>query len=337
MSRNSFSSSIVISSRVRLARNLLQSKFPSAIESDQGFTVLKKIVAALDSVFAHKVYSISNLSSVDAGVMLEKHLISPRLVSNKEHGAVVVNADESVSIMINEEDHVRAQCILPGLCLDEACEKLMAIDDKLNEALEFAFDQNLGFLTACVSNLGTGMRASVMMFLPALSLAGKISKITDNVQKLGLSVRGVFGEESEEVGYLFQISNSASLGVAENEIVTSVSDAVRRIIELEKEERVKLLQENPTRTKDLIFRAFAVLTGAYSISESEFSELIAKVKLGAALGILKFRDNTIIEEITFQCLSASLSKIAGKMLAKDEEDLFRADYLARVLKQNRIT
>lgn len=335
MTKNSLSS-IVVSSRIRLARNLAQAKFARKIDAVQQVAVMKKVIFALDSVFPHKVYSIANLSSIDTGVMLEKHLISPNLARNKESGAVVLSLDESISIMINEEDHLRAQCILPGLCLDKACETLMEIDDKLNNSLDFAFDTNLGFLTSCVSNLGTAMRASVMMFLPALSIAGKIGKVTEGIQKLGLSIRGAFGEESDTIGYMFQISNTSSLGKSENEIVNSVTDAVKRIIELEKEERIKLLDENLIRTKDLILRAYAILTGAFSISENEFSEMIAKVKLGVAFGFLKFRDNEIVDKIVFQCLPASLSKIAGKEMTREEEDLFRAEFLAKALKQNRI-
>ena len=328
--------SIVVSSRVRLARNLSAEVFPHTLGAESGYRVFCKIANALEGMFPQKVYQLSELSESDFGIMQEKHLISPALVRHSAISGVVLSADESISMMINEEDHLREQCIFPGLALEQAYQKIDAIDSKLDQNLAFAFDQSLGFLTACASNLGTGMRASVMMFLPALSLTGKISALSDSLKSKGIVLRGSKGEESEEDGYLFQISNAKTLGKSEREIILMVTDAVRKIAEMEKEERKILAGSNSVAVKDMIYRAYAILTGAYSLGADEFNQMLAQVKFGTILGLLRFKDESIFDKLFLVCQPAGLAKVAGHALVGQNENIFRADYVAQMLRQNRI-
>lgn len=326
--------SIVVSTRIRFARNIADSLFPHKLSTDDGNNVFTKTANAIEGVFKQKVYKLQNLSSSDLGIMLEKHLISPKLVRHDDISGVALSADETISIMINEEDHLREQCILPGLNLAEAYNRLDQIDTALDSKLGFAFDPALGFLTSCITNVGTGMRASVMLFLPGLSLSGKIATLAQNANQIGLTIRGEKGEESDSEGYLYQISNAHSLGVSERDILSLVETTVRRIIELEKEERKKLAASTGPQIKDMIYRAFAILTGAYSLNVDEFNQMLAQVKLGTVLGLLKFKDEAIFDKLFVACQPSALERVAGHPLVGVNENIFRADYVARMLKQN---
>jgi len=324
--------SVVVSSRIRFARNLASEKFPHMLDSVNGERVFCRIANAVEKL--GKVYRISELPENDAGIMLEKHLISPRLIKNKDISGVVLSADERISIMINEEDHLREQCILPGFALEEAYKTLDQIDSDLDQKLGFAFDPNLGFLSSCITNVGTGMRASVMLFLPGLSLSGKIASIANNAKQIGIELRGAKGEESEEDGYLYQISNISSLGLTEKEIITNVESTVRRIIDLEIEERKNLATGTSVTIKDMVYRAYAVLTGAYSLGAQEFNQMLSQIKLGAVLGLLKFKNDQIFDKLAVAAQPCGLQKIAGHKLLGINENVFRADYVSRTLKQN---
>ena len=328
--------SIVLSSRIRLARNINSEVFPHKLSVENGYRVFCKIANAVEGLFMQKVYKLSELQENDFLIMQEKHLISPKLIKHSEISGVILSADESVSIMINEEDHVREQCILSGFALEDAYKKLNEIDVALDKKLNFSFDNALGFLTSCISNVGTGLRASIMMFLPALSISGKIDALKESLNQKGIVLRGAKGEESEEEGYLYQLSNMYTLGRSESEIIFLVSDAARRVVEMEKAERKIFASENNIALKDMIFRAFAILTGAYTLSINEFNQMLAQVKLGAILGLMKFKDDSIFEKLSLACQSASLAKIAGHDLIGQNENIFRADYVAQILKQNKI-
>ena len=328
--------SIVISSRIGFARNLANEKFPHMLSSDDGYRIFCKVANAIDGLFKQKIFQLNSLSNDDVNIMFEKHLISNKLIENANISGVVLSSDETISVMINEEDHIREQCILNGLNLEQAYSILESIDNKLDEKLGFAFDPNLGFLTSCISNVGTGLRASVMMFLPALSLSGKIDMLKDSLKKLGLTFRGEKGEGSDEDGYLFQVSNASSLGISEREIIQKLNDSVRRIAEMEKEERKKLSQDNDVAIKDMIYRAYAVLVGAFSLNVDEFNQMLSQVKLGVVLGLLRFKDDYLIDKLFLVCKPAGLAKIAGHTLVGIKENIFRADYVGQMLKQNRI-
>jgi len=328
---------VVVSSRIRLARLLKNYVAPSRLQGEDGYKVIKEIADVIMPLGDYKVFTMQQLPALDAEVMQEKHLISSNLLENKDNGAVILSDDESVSIMVNEEDHIRAQCFLKGLSLDKAYEKLNLIDDAIINKLDVAFDDALGFLNTCITNVGTGMRASVMLFLPALTLTDQMSYVIDNLSKQGLTVRGVFGEGSDSLAYMYQLSNSRSLGVTERDIINKVTSSTLKICELELSQRKKLLETNEIALKDKVFRAYGTLTNAYIISADEFMRAIGEVKMGVALGLIRFKDNGLIDKLIFDVLPSSLTKIAGKeAMGEVEEKIFRANFVAGQLKQARI-
>ncbi|MBQ7579158.1 MAG: ATP--guanido phosphotransferase [Clostridia bacterium] len=329
-------SSIVISSRIRLARNLKDFAMPQQIKKDEGFSVLNKVVGSVKGLDDFKVYKIDSLPKEDAFVMQEKHLISLDLLEKKDYGAVILSSDETISIMVNEEDHIREQCFLRGLELEKAYEKLNSVDDKIISSLNIAFDNKLGFLTSCITNLGTGMRASVLMFLPALTLSGEIENITKALSEKGLCTRGVYGEASSFDGFMYQISNGTSLGLTEKEIVGAVKEAVLRICDYENRARKKLLLEREVEITDRVLRAYGILTNCYTLSSSELLRLGGELKMGIALGIIRLKDNGLLDKFATSCMKYNLFKIAGKNLDAEEEGLFRASYVSRMLKNQRI-
>ncbi len=250
--------SIVMSSRVRIARNFKGFKFPSRNTSKDADKITQGVAGVLTKLGKYKIYAFNSLSQADADYMFEKHLISKEAKNNRESGAAIIRDDEKVSVMVNEEDHMRAQCILPGFKLDEAYRTINDIDDAISNEMDYAFSSEFGFLTSCVTNLGTGLRASVMLFLPALSLSGGIDSIINALRSKGLTIRGEVGEGSKPLGYIYQVSNAISMGITEKETLSAVISAVTRIIELEKNERVKLSGDMETR--DLCTRAFGILS-----------------------------------------------------------------------------
>lgn len=329
--------SVVVSSRIRLARSLKNYLSPAMLQGEDGYKVIKEIADAVMPLGEYKVFTMQNLPALDAEVMQEKHLISSNLLENKDHGAVILSEDETISVMVNEEDHIRAQCFLKGLTLDKAYEKLNKIDDEIINKLNVAFDESLGFLNTCITNVGTGMRASVMLFLPALTLTNQISYIINNLSKQGLTVRGAFGEGSDSMGYMYQISNARSLGVNERDIINKVTSSTLKLCELELEQRKQILSTNEIALKDKVFRAYGVLTNAYTISAEEFMKCAGEVKIGVALGFIKFKDNSLIDRLMFDVLPSSLTKIAGKeALMENEEKIYRASFVASQLKNSRI-
>lgn len=329
-------SSIVVSSRIRLARCIGSCLFPSRLSSEQGFTLTKKIADTILQLGDFKVYAMNTLPKIDAMVMHEKHLISRELATNHEFSAVVLSADESISIMINEEDHIREQCILKGLSLVDAYNKLNQIDEVLLSKLDIAYDTDLGFLNSCITNIGTGMRASVMMFLPALSMGGGIQQIINTLASQGMVVRGVYGEGSEAQGYMYQISNSRALGRSERDIIDEVQMYAMKIAEAELSARERLMNENLDEVTDRVYRAWGVLTNAYKISSSEFMLRAGEVKMGIAFNLLRLKDNFLIDKLINQCMPYSLTKIAGYEMTDIERDKLRATQSRSTLKNARI-
>lgn len=330
-------SNVIMSSRIRLARCLNNHLFPDKIDPEDGFNVIKEVVDAVKPVGDYKLFTMEDLPALDAEVMQEKHLISSNLLNNKACGAVMLSEDESVSIMINEEDHIRAQCFLKGLSLEKAYQILSVIDDKLIEKLDVAYDMTYGFLNSCITNIGTGMRASVMMFLPALTISNKISNVIDMLKSQGLTVRGAFGEGSEAKSYMYQISNARSLGVTEKEIINKVSQCAVKVADIEMEERELLKRNNEIELKDRVYRAYGTLTNAYALSADEFMKLIGEVKMGICLGFIKLFDNSLIDHLLFDALPSSLTKIAGEeALSEVEDKIKRAKFVAKTLQNSRI-
>lgn len=320
----------VIISRIRLARNV--SGYPFKIkDSLLAKDLVKKVYRALVRADTFNLFYVSNLSDVKLEAMKERHLISQNLVENYDCGAALINQDESISVMVNEEDHIREQCFMRGLHLTEAYERLSVIDDALSKNLDVAFDKNFGYLTACPTNLGTGMRASVMMFLPALTESGKIGALVKEVSKLGLTVRGGYGEGSDAEGYMYQISNEVTLGVSEQEILNSVEQTVLEICQAEHDQMKKLYIKNELKTMDKTRKSYGVLTNAVMLSYEEFLSHVAQVKLGAMLGLIDISDVDAIDDLIIRVRPANLCEQYGKKLSALNRDLFRAEIVGKKL------
>ena len=251
---------IVISSRIRLARSLKNYPFSNNTNLEKANDVLVKAFNAINNVGNFNTYRLKNLSQLALEEMLEDHLISSQLIENSDISGVAISDDKTVSIMVNEEDHLREQCLLSGLDLKRAYDIINDIDNELNISLNFDYDKNFGYLTACPTNVGTGIRASVMMFLPGICLTNNFEEMVNAVSKLGICVRGAYGEGSQANGYVFQISNQFSLGKTEDEIIQLVESTVLKICDLEKKARNNLMANNENKLTDDVFRAYGVLS-----------------------------------------------------------------------------
>lgn len=319
----------IIMSRVRLARNLRD--VPFSLDAASGREVVKKVNRALVKTDTFNLYFVSNLDEITLEAMKERHLISTNLIENTECGAALVNSDESLSIMVNEEDVIREQCFMKGLRISEAYKRLNVIDDELSKNLDIAFDETFGYLTACPTNLGTGMRASVMMFLPALTESGKIKNLISEVAEMGLTVRGLYGEGSKAEGYMYQISNEVTLGISEYDIIKSVEETVLSICKVERELEEKLYVKRELVTMDRARKAFGILTNAVLLSYGEFLSRIAEIKLGAMLGMINISDVEAIDDLIVAVRPANLCKQYGRPLKDTDRDLFRAELVGKKL------
>ena len=320
----------IVMSRVRLARNL--KNYPFKVENPAlAKDLVKKVYRALVKSDTFNLYFMSNMSDVKLEAMKERHLISQNLIDNRSCGAALINQDESVSIMVNEEDVIREQCFMKGLRLNEAYKRLDKIDDDLEKNLELAFDSKLGYLTACPTNLGTGLRASVMLFLPALTVSGKISALIKEANKLGLTVRGLYGEGSEAEGYMYQISNEVTLGVSEYDIIREVQNTVEDICRAEREEMERIFVKNELKTMDRARKAFGILTNAIFLSYGEFLSHVAEVKLGAMLGYINIENVDEIDDLIIKARPANICEQYGKRLSTTDRDLFRAELVGKKL------
>ncbi len=324
-------SDIAVSSRIRLARNVNELPFPTIQGDEKLDEIVKPVFHALNKVKLCNIYHMGSISDIDANVLREKHLISYDLMQNKRNGSAVISEDETLSVMVNEEDHIREQCLLSGCNLEEGYRILDRVDDLLSEKIEFAFDERYGYITSCPTNLGTGMRASVMMFLPALTITRKITPIIDKVSRERITVRGVYGEGSSAEGSMYQVSNQVSLGLAEQDILRHVKNTVLRIGEAERVAREELQKYSGLEIKDRVKRAYGILTNAAKIDSKEFMMLFSDVKLGAALGILPFEKPELMEEILVKVQPANITKAAGRELTAEERDVYRADFVANAL------
>jgi|LGOV01.1.fsa_nt_gb protein arginine kinase len=327
---------IVISSRIRLARNLYKTPFPTNKGEKEGLRVLELVTEAVDKAGDFNEFKMNSLSDFEKQLYFEKHLISKELINNIDDGAVLINNDETISIMVNEEDHIRSQCILKGFSLNEAYYNLSRIDDVLIEELQLAFDNKLGFLTSCPTNVGTGMRASVMLFLPALTIRGAVSGLVDSLCDVGITIRGENGEGTKAEGYLYQVSNKITIGLTEEEIIKKVENAVLEIIGMETGERQKLLSEDEKNLKDFVFRAYGILTSSYKLSSNEFMKYLAHLKLGVSLNIIKLKNSNMLNDLSFITKPATLIKMSGRNLNAEQRDVYRAKYINEKLKDQRL-
>ncbi len=324
----------VISSRIRLARNLNGYPFPARLKSDkQAKEIIRSVSSAVNKVDEFRLFYMDGISDDDAVNLVENRLISPALLNTPSRSAALINEKGDISIMINEEDHLREQCISSGLSLRSAYKRMSSKDSLIAEAIPFAYDERLGFLTACPTNLGTGLRASVMMFLPALELGGIMPDVVKSATRLGLTVRGAYGEGSEAEGYTYQVSNEVTLGVSEETILSQVETVVSKIVEMESAERERLKGgASSAAIKDKCLRAYGVLTNCALMSSREFDSLCADLKLAVCMGYVKAADISAIDELMIKMKPSNLNVLSGRKLSAEERDSYRAQYASEKIR-----
>ena len=314
---------IVLSTRVRLARNLSEYPFPARLDESQkkaiGNTV--KEVLADNENFKLDFIDMSALSSAETVSLAEKHLISPEFACDTAGRSLLLSADEDISIMICEEDHIRIQTVYPGLSLEEAFETALKIDEALEDKIAFAFDENLGYLTQCPTNIGTALRASVMLHLPALSKKGAMQRLSTTVAKLGLTLRGSYGEGSEISGDIYQLSNQVTLGISEEAAIKNLNSIAIQIITQEKQARAVLIKDEDYL--DRIYRAYGILKSAYKLTSKELMNLISYVRVGVSEGILDIPAEKL-RTLTVLLQPATLNTSVGRVLSQTERDVLRS-------------
>jgi len=322
-------SDIVISSRIRMARNIESMAFPHYLNSEKSKEIIdmvyKTIIGANLSI--EKDFDLIKMNEsdmIDRLNYIEKHLISPALAQNTSGGAVLINKEETISIMINEEDHIRIQCLLPGLQLDNCLDIGQQIDDLLEENIKYTFDEQLGYLTSCPTNVGTGIRASVMVHLPALSLTGYINGVFHIASKIGLTVRGIYGEGTQYLGNIYQISNQITLGASEEEIVANLRNVTIQVIQNERVAREYLLKTKSMELEDKVFRSYGILKNARLLTSNESMQLISDVKLGVNLELIKEVSTEKLNELIAIIQPGYLQKYFKSELTGIERDIKRA-------------
>jgi protein arginine kinase len=326
---------IVISSRVRLARNLRDHAFPGWAKKPERVKVLETVqsaVCSLPEMADSYAEAMDNLGPLDKQVLVERHLISREHAAKSAGSGIVLNREESFCVMINEEDHLRMQALRPGLQLRAAWNAIDAFDSALEKKVDFAFDNELGYLTACPTNLGTGIRVSAMLHLPGLVLAEQINPIIQAVNKLGLAVRGLYGEGTEALGNIFQVSNQMTLGETETVIVERLEKVLSQIIENEENARQTLLEKKPKVVFNHIGRAYGILANAHSISSKETMNLLSLLKLGVDMGLFPGAERSLVDELFLTTQPAHLQKQLSDKLSAEERDLLRADMVRERLK-----
>lgn len=321
-------SDVVVSTRIRFARNISGHKFNSIATNEDKEKVLD-IFKNNNVVPELKFIRLSDLDELMQNSLIEKHVIS-RDILNVESAGILLNADEDVCVMINEEDHVRIQAMNPGLELEKTLKTAEDIDNKIAEKVEYAYSDLYGYLTTCPTNVGTGLRASVMLHLPALRITGRIGRVLDVVNKVNLDVRGVYGEGTEAIGDMYQVSNKVSLGVTNQEIISSVKSIVNKIIEQERNAREYLMTRG-IDFEDRVCRDYGILTSARKLSYDECAKLVSMVKLGVDLGIIKEIDSRKINEISIATKPATLQKCCKEILGPKERDEKRADIIKMIV------
>jgi protein arginine kinase len=331
-------SDIVISSRIRLARNLAQFPFLSRADDAARADIESLLRDQLDDLPVRgnlTYFDVVHLGPLDRQFLVERQLISREHAETHGARGVGVAAQENVSLMINEEDHLRMQVLRSGLALDDAWEEINAIDDALEEHVEFAFSEQLGYLTACPTNVGTGIRVSVMMHLPALVLTKEIQKVFQAMQKMRLAVRGLYGEGSQAMGDFYQISNQVTLGPSEQDLIAKLKEVVTGIIAYERRVRDALINENRQRLHDQVSRAYGILSSAQTITSEETMHLLSSVRMGINLGLVDGLEIPTINELFIQTQPAHLQKLRHETLESAERNIARASYLRqRLLGEN---
>ncbi|MFS0865318.1 protein arginine kinase [Fredinandcohnia sp. 179-A 10B2 NHS] len=344
MSQEGPDSDIVLSSRIRLARNFKNIPFSTVYSNEEAQQIVEIFQErfsgrSFPSIGDFELLKVNELQPIEKRVLVEKHLISPHLAEDSPFGACLLSENEEVSIMINEEDHVRIQCLFPGFQLSEALEVANNLDDWIEEQVDYAFDETRGYLTSCPTNVGTGLRASVMMHLPALILTQQMSRIIPAINQLGLVVRGIYGEGSEALGNIFQISNQITLGKTEEDIVEDLKSVVTQLISQERSAREALVKTSTIQLEDRVFRSYGTLANSRIIESKEAAKCLSDVRLGIDLGYIKNISRNILNELMVLTQPGFLQSYAGGSLRPNERDIRRATLIRErlMLENNKTT
>ncbi len=332
---NTTDSILVVSTRIRLARNLSDLPFPDIMTEEQKTEVITRVDKALNSAkFAKDVtlnkIDMEKISDIEANAMAERRIISPQFAQNRKGRALFLSEDESVAVLVNEEDHIRIQVLASGSDLPVCLKLATEIDAFLDAKLGFAFDETLGYLTQCPTNLGTGLRASVMLHLPMMESAKIIENLSNTISKLGMTIRGSMGEGSSSQGALYQISNQVTLGISEQNAIDNLMSIVNQVIKQEEALRKKAYENDVISTNDKIFRAYGLLSQARLLSTEELLRLLSLIRLGASIGVLK-ADISVLNTLLFETGAYQLSLKYGEIPTSKKRDELRADLIREKL------
>ncbi|WP_416175669.1 protein arginine kinase [Clostridium sp.] len=335
-SSNGKNEDLVISSRVRLARNLAKVPFPHKLNEEKS----KKVIELVENAF-YKDDNIKNQFTTnylwnknenERKMFLEKHLISNNLIDSSNKSAFILNKDETISIMINEEDHIRIQCITSGLNLEEVYDVSDKIDNILEEDLEYAFDERFGYLTSCPTNLGTGLRASVMLHLPAISFNNQINGLLNTLSQVGMTIRGLHGEGSRALGNIYQISNQVTLGRSEEEIMTNLKVLVNQVINEEKSCRANIIKNSRYELENEMYRCLGILKYAVLLGLNEALNFLSYVRLGVEMGMIKDISKSTLNSLLVEIQPANIQQNSNTVLTNREINFKRAKIVREKLK-----
>ncbi len=321
--------SVVVSTRIRLARNVSTVPFLQNMDEKAARDVIDNVYDAIGK--GYELIELKNISAVDKQILVEQHLISPDLLKSK-WGALILNKERTISIMLNEEDHIRMQCILPGLAFSEAYAKIDELDKKIESMLKYAYDSQFGYLTACPTNVGTGMRASVMMHLPALTMQGRMTDVIRALSKFGLTVRGLYGEGSEALGNMYQLSNQVTLGVSEKEIINTIDNSALHLANMEADTAKAIYAKNKIETEDRLYRSYGIFKNAHKLDSKEMMSLLSDIWLAVSLGLLSGITYDELYELMIKAQPAAILKKAGGEINILERDYIRAKMVREATK-----
>ena len=332
--QNGKDSDVVVSSRVRLVRNLSGFKYLNKCtkpEQEKILEIIKEIVPSLG--YGLKYIDVNDLDDITKVSLVEKNLISPEFISDKiTRKAILINDEENICMMINEDDHIKLQVFSSGLELENLKNLIVELDEKIGEMINYSYSKKFGYLSASPINIGTGMKASVIVHLPALTLTGNLPKMLRIINNMGMSIKGVYGEGTQNIGDLYQISSNQTLGVTEKEIISGVKSITEKIIEQERLAR-KYLCKNQIEIEDRVYRAYGIMSNALKISAEECRKLLSDVKLGTDLGIIKELDDSKIKKLEIYTKSGNLQKYLGKTLDGYEREIRRAEVIKQIIKE----
>ena len=333
--QNGKESDVIFSSRVRLSRNIKGYPFKTKgteEELKEIYNKMKEITPLIG--YNLKFLSMQDMDELTKQSLVEKHIISPDFEKTKmPYTAIIINDEENICIMVNEEDHIKLQVFTSGLDIDNILNLAIEIDEKLEELIPYSYHQKYGYLTACPTNVGTGLKVSTLVHVPGLEMTGNLSKILNVINGLGMNVRGVYGEGTKAEGAIYQISNNQTLGITEKEIAKNLNLITQKIIEQERVAR-KYLSKNSVKLEDKVYRDYGILTNAKRLSEEESIELLSSVKLGTDLGIIKELTDKKVSELILYTKPANIQKRLGKKLSILNQEIARCEVIKQIVKED---